>query len=373
MIRILHTADIHLGREFPILRQRGKEYRKQLLITFEQIVKLAIDKRVSLVLIAGDLFDTNQVQGIVVGKVLSEFEKLEKENIRVCICPGTHDCYTEDSIYRFVRFPANVTVFTPDKEHEVFEDLDLTVYAKAFDGKQVGKSPLLGLSLVKESRFHVGMAHCSIKVEGLIEKDSMILDKKEIEVSGLDYVALGHWHSFRDCSQGDTTAYYCGSPEPIYLDQKGAGSVALINMGEKGDVKVDRIHVGSKKFDEMRIDLGLAKSVTDIFEMVEARGDPNLILNVTLMGLCSMDLDLNPQEIEDELSDKFFNLRLLDNSHPKLQDVQPGNFPEETVIGKFLRIMGEKVAEADGEERELYENALKLGFALLHGRSQVIE
>lgn len=374
MIKILHTADMHLGREFPSLRERGKEYRNQLLQTFERVLDLAIDENVSLVLIAGDLFDTNRVHGIIIGKVLSAFRKLEERNIRVCILPGGHDAYTEDSIYRFVRFPSNVMVFTTEQERKTFDDLDSTIYGKAFDNKLVGESPLQGLSLVKESKFHIGMAHCSIKREGWIEKDTMILNRSEIPNSGLDYLALGHWHSFQNYSQGNTKAYYCGSPEPIYMDQKGAGSVTIVSIYGKGNIKVDPIWVGSKKFDEIAIDVGSINSIEEIAKAIEAKADPNLILKVTLEGLCSMGCDLNPQEIEDGLGEYFFSLQVLDKSHPKLEEVESKNFPEETVVGKFVRIAKGKIAEADNEEdKALYEEALKLGFALLQGRSQVIE
>lgn len=373
MIKILHTADIHLGREFPILREKGKEYRRQLLKTFERIIKLAIDQQVSLVLIAGDLFDTNLVHGDVIGKVLSKFAELQERNIPVCICPGTHDLYNDESIYRFVGFPSNVILLTPDHDHEFFEDLDLTVYGKGFDGKLVGKSPLEGLSLLKQAKFHVGIAHCSIRREGWIEKDSMILDIKEIAASRLDYLALGHWHSFQNFSQGDALAYYCGSPEPIYMDQKGAGNVVIINIYEKGNIEVKRVPVGSKQFDELTIDVGLVKSMNDIAETIKNKANPDLILKVTLSGLSSMDCDLNAQGIEEELSDRFFGLRILDKSHPKLDEVKPQDFPEQTVIGRFVRILQKKIAEANEEDEVVYGEALKVGFALLEGRSQVIE
>ncbi len=374
MIRVLHTADIHLGRKFPFLRERGREYRNQLLKTFEKIVDLAISEDVSLLLVAGDLFDTNRVHGIIIGKVLSAFKKLEDKDIPVCILPGTHDAYNEDSIYRFVRFPSNVTVFTPEHDKEIYKDLDLTVYGKAFDGRLLGESPIHGLSIIKESNFHVGMAHCSIKIEGLIEKDAMILDKSEVANSGLDYLALGHWHSFQDFSQGGTKSFYCGSPEPISMDQKGAGSVAMVTIHEKGNVTVDPVRVGTKKLDEITIDVGLVKSIDGIIEMIEAKADPNLILEVTLAGLCGMEYDLSSQEIEDELGQRFFSLRVLDKSHPRLEEVKSENFSEETVTGKFVRIIEGKIATASNEEdKVLYEEALKLGFALLQGRLQVIE
>jgi len=373
MIKILHTADIHLGREFPFLRGRGREHRNQLLRTFERIVELAINEDVSILLIVGDLFDTNRVHGIIIGQVLSAFRKLEERDIPVCILPGTHDAYVDDSIYRFVRFPSNVTVFTTEHDQEVYEALDLTVYGKAFDGKLVGESPIRGLSLSKESKYHIGMAHCSVKIEGWIEKDVMILDRNEIADSGFDYLALGHWHSFQDFSQGNTKAFYCGSPEPISMDQKGAGSVTMVTIYGKGNVKVAPVGVGSKKFDEVTIDVGLVKSIEDITRVIEAKADSNTILKITLEGLCSTDYSLSPQEIEDKFGGQFFCLRVLDKTHPKLDEVQSKDFPDETVIGRFIKIMEGKLATTSEEDRVLYEEALKLGFALLQGRQQVIE
>lgn len=374
MIKILHTADIHLGREFPFLRDKGREHRNQLLWTFERIIDLAISENVSLFLIAGDLFDTNRIHGIIIGKVLAAFKKLEDKGIPVCILPGTHDVYNDNSIYRFLHFPPNVTVLTPDRNMKLYEELDLTVYGKAFEDKLIGESPINGLSIVKESHFHIGMAHCSIKIKGLIEKDSMILDRSEIIKSGFDYLALGHWHSFQDFSQGNTKAFYCGSPEPISMDQKGSGNVAVVTIHDKGNVTVEPVRVGTKKLESISIDVGLVKSADNIIEMIKAKADPTLILEATLAGLCGMDYDLNSQEIEEQMGDQFFCLRILDKSHPKLEEAWSENIPEETVAGKFVRMMRDRIVLASNEEdKEICEEAVKLGFAMLHGRTQVIE
>ncbi len=374
MIKILHTADVHLGREFPFLREKGREHRNQLVRTFERVIDLAINEKVSILLIAGDLFDTNHVYGIIIGKVLAAFEKLEDQGIPVCILPGTHDVYNDDSIYRFLHFPPNVTVLTPDIERKVYAGLDLTVYGKPFDDKLIGESAVRGLTIVKESSFHVGMAHCSIKTKGFIEKDSMILDRSEIANCGFDYLALGHWHSFQDFSQGDTKAFYCGSPEPISVDQKAAGNAALVAIYEKGHVTVEPVRVGTRIIDAMDINVGSAKSVDSIIQMIEARANPDLILEVTLAGLCGMDYDLNAQEIEEQLAGQFFCLRVEDESHPKLEEVSSETIPEETVAGKFVRMMQQRIASAGSEkDRDIYGEALKLGFAVLQGRMQVIE
>ena len=57
-LRLLHTSDVHLGATFKVLGERGREQRRQLEATFARVVTLAIEERVSVLLIAGDLFDS---------------------------------------------------------------------------------------------------------------------------------------------------------------------------------------------------------------------------------------------------------------------------------------------------------------------------
>ena len=373
MIRILHTADVHLGHEFPSLREKGPEYRRQLLATFEQIIDMAARQNVSLLLIAGDLFDSNAVLGTPVRTVLALFKKLEAAGIRVCILPGTHDAYSEDSIYRFVDLPANVTVLTPQRVSRTYADLGLTVYGKAFDGKLVGTSALQGLSLCADSKFHVGMAHCSLRMDGVTDREAMLVDKTEIGASRLDYLALGHWHSFRDCSEGTTKAFYCGSPEPISMDQRGAGSFALITIHDRGRVDVQQVRVGSKVFDEIAINVELVKSLEDIAQIISAKADPNLILEVTLKGAPNLERELDPRELEEELGGRFFSLRVLDRASERLDDVPTEAYPQDTVAGGFIRAMEARMAKCSPDEKGICAEALRLGVALIQKGPQVIE
>lgn len=374
VVRLLHTADVHLGRHFPSLRNKGGEYRQQLLRTFERIVDLAVSENVSLLLIAGDLLDSNRVHGLTIGKLLSLLAKLQASGIRVCIIPGTHDAYGDDSVYRSLTLPQNVVLFTPEHRQQSFEDLGLTVYGMVAERGDWGKSPLQGLSLDQASKFHVGMAHCSVRRPGVVDSDAAILDADEIARSGLDYLALGHWHSFQDFSQGKTAACYSGSPEPLDIDQKGAGNVVMVTLYDKEKAEVRPIQVGTRKCESMPIDVSSLESPDGVRKAIEARADPNLFLDVTLTGLARMDCDLDCQEMENMLGGKFFHLRVTDRSHPQLEQARSQNYPEKTVAGRFLRIAEEKIATASTEaDKALYEEALRLGFALLQGHSQVIE
>lgn len=370
-VKLLHTADIHLGRNFPSLRGRGKEHRLQLLTTFDKIVDLAISEMVNVVLIAGDLFDTNRVHGVVVGRVLKAFERLKEREIAVCILPGTHDPYTAESIYRFLKFPDHVTVFTPELMRKSFESLDLMIHGRALTGAGTGGNPFDGMALDRKFRFHVGMAHCSIKVPGLIERDAMLISEEEIEACGLNYLALGHWHSLKEYSRGKTKAYYSGSPEPVYMDQKGSGNVIIVNLGE--DVISKTVPVGERAFDSLKIDVSPIRSVTEIVSRIQNKTDPNLILHVVIEGFATMELDIDSERLETELADKFFSLSIEDKSHPHLEEVPKEFYPQETVLGKYVRIMYDKMEKAEGDDRAILAEALKLGVALLQGRSELLE
>src|SRR5450756_934933 len=88
-LKILHTADIHLGARFVGLGRKGPEQRAQLLETFGAVAELAIKEKVGLFLIAGDLFDSNRVSKELLERAASLFEDLGENGIPVCISPGT--------------------------------------------------------------------------------------------------------------------------------------------------------------------------------------------------------------------------------------------------------------------------------------------
>jgi hypothetical protein len=89
-----------------------------------------------------------------------------------------------------------------------------------------------------------------------------------------------------------------------------------------------------------------------------------------LTGLCDLGLRFEPDEIQSELSDKFFHLETVDRSHAALEQISADSFPERLVIGRFVRRMSQRIEEArgDDEKTRLLEDALRLGAALLQGR-----
>jgi len=231
-IKLMHTADIHLGDHAEPQAVRA---------AFEAVVDSAIDEGVDLVIIAGDLFDSNRVKGDNVDFAIAQLARL---SIPVVILPGNHDSYDETSIYRRVDFPArcpNVWLITrPEGELLTFPDLALNLWGKPVVEHHPGFRPIADLPARQGHYWHVGIAH-GYHVPGSqnTDRSSPILGR-EIAASGWDYFALGHVHPFRDVSEGEVLACYSGSPVRTDSSQQSAGYVVIVNLDKDRGVSFER-------------------------------------------------------------------------------------------------------------------------------------
>jgi DNA repair exonuclease SbcCD nuclease subunit len=363
MPKILHTSDVQLDAPFTFLGPKGQEHRRQLRETFGRIVDLAIDDDFDLMLVAGDLFNDNRPGQNTVDFVSAQLGRLD---VPVCILPGNHDCYDERSIYRKARFPQNVIVFGEQPTIEELPQLDITVYGNAHLARHSGLRPMQGLTRDGTSRWHVAMAHGNM-VRPDIPHPTRPISPAEIRDSDMDYVGLGDWHGFSDQSQGAVKAFYSGAPEPTASDQKEAGYVARIELTD-GGARVIRERVGNITCGQLSIEV-TGKTRGDILQTIKSRAEPNLMLSVTLTGLGALGTVLDTERMKQELAAHFYHLEITDQVHPELADVTPEAFPEELVAGKFVRLMQQRIEQANNDEqRKRAEQSLQIGLALLQGK-----
>jgi len=371
MIKLLHTADIHLGARFIGMGDKGTIQREQVRTTFKNVIELAIKEAVAIVLISGDLFESNQQSRANIDLVIEQFGKLAEKDIPICLIPGTHDCYDSASIYRKVSFQQtcpNLTLFTDDGwSYRQFPDLGLTVYGKPNMSNRSSQSPLEGLKRMTESRFHLAMAHGSLDI-GTVAEDDHVFTSQEIQNSQMDYIALGHWHDTYKCSDKGVVAWYSGAPELIARDQKQPGNVLLVTFTDSGEVSIEPIQTGQRSRDTFEIDAADVENLQQLRTSILEGAQPNLVRRVILRGLRREDLHIVPDELEQELADNFFDLRIKDESHLQVQQLSEAQFKDRLILSKFIYLMKEHIASCQGEDTEIAEEALQYGVALLQGK-----
>lgn len=109
MLKIIHGADFHLDSPFSGLspdqaaRRRGEQ--RELL---DRLAALAREKGADLVLLAGDLLDSERVYRETARALRSALGDIP---CPVYIAPGNHDFYSPRSVWAALDWPENVHIF----------------------------------------------------------------------------------------------------------------------------------------------------------------------------------------------------------------------------------------------------------------------
>jgi DNA repair exonuclease SbcCD nuclease subunit len=201
-----------------------------------------------------------------------------------------------------------------------------------------------------------------------ISEDDHVFHTGQVENSGMDYIALGHWHRNYELPSTRVCAWYSGSPEWLSTDQKDTGNVLLVEMPDSGKAKVTPLKTGCRQFEEVEIDLSGDTDALAVKQRIASGANPNLIRHVVLKGLRSLNAQLDVEEWQSEFANRFFFLKIIDTSHPELQQVIDEHYPEGSVIRRFINLMQQEIGQQEGKEREIAEKALQYGVALLMGK-----
>ena len=395
MLRIIHTADVHLGARHDDLGEQAAAQRSRQAAAFTAAVDLAIAEKVDLFLVAGDLFDSNVQPRRSVEFVAAQLKRLATARIRSVLIPGTHDVYDRASVYRTYDLKKMagsgpdddfVTILAPGHASVTLPACDVVVHAQVFATKRAPHSPLRDMAAdvaTQAATWHIGAVHGSISIPGKTERDEVVITHGEIGSSRLDYLALGHWHSAQQGRAGDVAYAYSGAPEPVALDQDRAGKILLVELEEvsgKRRVTIDERQVGRTRFEKTELDAATLASQPALVDSLRKRADPDLVLDVRIVGVRPDDLDIDVEEVEAALGPSFLKVRVRDTSMPALTEgALP---PPDTIAGAFIRDLEARIAELEaatgpdsesgdgidrsGEAAEL-RDALRIGRLLLAG------
>ena len=159
MVRVVHAGDFHLDSAFGALtpeqaRQRRMESRR----TPERLVEWANDHGADLLLLSGDLFDSDSPYGDTAPLLAQALGCFRGQAV---IAPGNHDPLTPDGPYARTRWSDNVHIFTEDRMQTItFPDLNCAVHGAAFTAPECPTDSVLpGFRVPQDGLIHIGLLH----------------------------------------------------------------------------------------------------------------------------------------------------------------------------------------------------------------------
>jgi len=377
MVQIMHISDVHLGKKFLGFGPFGQVLRQQLRQTFFQLLRSA-PERVQLLLIAGDLFDSNEPDPSDVRLLLSTIRQIAP--LPVCLLPGTHDRFSEDSVYRRREFrerPANFYLFDQDGAQVFFfPELATAVHGRANLTNRGGQPPLKGIRAHPDARFNVAVAHASVPLQQFAAEadDDYFVRLEEAAASGMDYIALGHWHRFGECfPELPVKVFYSGCPEPIsFQGTEASGSWARVRLSENA-ATVTAEPTGRYRWLDFEVSANGHSDDAAVGKTLEAIASPDAVCRVRVTGRPALHYRLPVEAVEEEYAGRFAHLQITDQT---AQDVPweklAGRFIPNSVGDFFCRLAQDQLQAASGESvRAHWREVLRRGAALLLGEEKV--
>lgn len=354
-IKVVHTSDLHLGMTFKSLGDASKLHRNNCQDTFSKIVDVCIQEKVNALLIAGDFFDSPNPAKSLVRFVEKEFNRLQNENIPVFISTGNHDPYTKGSIWMEYDFPPNVIIFD-NSRLEAKTINGITVYGVAYVDDSI--RPLSNFSACQDDNFKIGLVHGStvnINWDEQPEAGYRPISKSDIENSGLDYIALGHFHDLLNLNT-KVPCFYSGSPEGLSFKNEGDRYILIIS-NENNEVKISQRKINKKNFKTLEIDCTSLDNDAEIRKVVSQHSGKNCIFRLVLKGSPSLDFNTDASLLLKEFESDFFFIKIVDKVH-----IPDDLTEDDTIRGKFIKLMKKEIdIEEDENRKKRLENALRIG------------
>ena len=363
-IRILHTSDFHMDSPFESLSEvKAAIRRAELRQLPKKIARLAVKEQVSLVLLCGDLLDSESVFKET-GEEL--FESLRMISVPVFIAPGNHDYYHPRAVYASDNLPDNVFIFRENSiEHYDFPEKGFRVYGAAFTDRY---SP----SLLKD--FHAARIPEMVNIMCLhgevnnSESSYNPISRDQIRDSGVDYLALGHIHKASGLKKEGNTFYsYPGCPEGRGFDETGEKSINIIDLTDE-KCTLRTVSVAARKYEQISVDIS---DKDPLFSIQLALPDDTIrdIFRITLKG--ETEKSVSVSEIYKQISELFFELNIEDRTTLRKSIWEMGG--ENTLRGAFLSKMRKRYDEAESEtDKEVIEMAVRWGIAAIDNCEEIV-
>ncbi|GAB4165562.1 MAG: DNA repair exonuclease [Geothermobacteraceae bacterium] len=360
MIRLLHTADLHLGARFAALGEVEEERKRDFLATFSRLVDLAVERGVDLFLVCGDLFDLPRPDKALVAFVEGQLDRLVQAGITPVLVPGTHDWQSgSDGIYGGRHFDGAIVLNRPEAVQVRVGKHDVWFYSHP---PLVEPGP--GLTEIMRRRteegLHIGLLHGSLR--GSPEWDyrgrDLPFTLSDLAEWDLDYVALGHYHRLQKLEAGERLfACYPGSPEGKRFGEDGPRYALIVEVDTRR-AGIEAVEVQQRQLRQESLILSAGMDEAAVASVVCERAGGRDLVRFTLEG--TLDRVLDMETLWQRCRPAFFYLDLVDRTRWHDLDRLDRLALEETVRGEVVRRFLRLREHAETEDaREEIDQALR--------------
>ena len=336
-MKIIHCSDLHLDSkmETNLNKEKAKERKNEILLTFEKMVDFAKKNGVKVIIIAGDMFDKKNIS--VKAKKIVKNQIILNPEIDFLYLKGNHD--EINFIEEEEEIPSNLKLFN-EKEWVTYKYGDIAV-----TGIEIGKQNNYNIynSLILEKNdINIVVMHGQESQNDVKDK-AEIINLKDLKNKNIDYLALGHIHTFKQ-EKLDNRGIYCysGCLEGRGFDECGEKGFVLLDIEDK-QIKTQFIPIAKRTLHEINIDITGITENYDIEQKIEeetnkiSRDD---LIKIVLKGKVEAGTTRDIDYLKKKYEDRFYCIKIYDETTLNIDYMKHQN--DASLKGEFIRLVLEQ-------------------------------
>lgn len=351
-MKILHTSDIHL--DSPLTTRLGSDKirgrKRELLSSFRRCVDLAVKNGASGFIISGDLFDSEKASRSTLEYVLSVIESTP--TLIFFYLFGNHE--RDMLIKSELILPKNLKLFDDGWTSHRFGDTVIT-------GRCTTEKNMFDSLLIEKDKRNILVLHGELADHSDIGGK---IGKNELSSLPVDYVALGHYHTYGSHALSTrTTAVYPGTPEGRGFDEAGEKGVVMLEVTPYG-ITHSFIKTCERVLRIVEIDVGgidtsylLECAIENATKIIESRD----IVRVVLTGERDVAKEFDTDAMTNRFAHRFYFFECRDESRIRICADDFKN--DKTLKGEFIRgVLADETLTEDEQKK-----VIAMGLRALHG------
>jgi exonuclease SbcD len=264
-LRILHTADNHIGIPFARypdgVRERLLEERFAAL---ERIVATANERRAHFLVVAGDLFDKQAVPKAMVERTVGILARFDGE--QVLVLAGNHDYHegSDNKLWRWFREAAEGSCVLALSEQGTTrfscDEVEVHFHACPCPSKHGEEHRIGWVAELEKSAgaIHIGLAHGNVQGLGLdAEQRYFNMTEQDLRAAGVHTWLLGHIHVPAPAAGtvGRPLFFMPGIHTPDSVKCSHPGHAWWIELDADGGCRHEQLSTGALRFVRLKQEL----------------------------------------------------------------------------------------------------------------------
>jgi DNA repair exonuclease SbcCD nuclease subunit len=264
--QILCTGDVHLGRRPSRVPVEDDELSVRHV--WERFVETAINREVDVVVLTGDIVDSENEMYEAFGALERGVQRLLDGGMEIVAVAGNHD---HDAFPRLVR-GIDADGFHLLGPGGTWEEVQIGLESGetvrfvgwSFPQPTVLSSPLDDLEIAETDEPTIGVLHCEA---GSGEGQYAPVRRDVLARMPVDTWLLGHIHAPNDHREAGQLQLYPGSLQPLDPGEPGTHGAWLVEVSGK-DASAEQIPLASLRYEERAVDVTDCETGDDVEETV---------------------------------------------------------------------------------------------------------